>query len=244
MKKFLAAAAIVTLIGTASVYAADVQEKPYIVVSGKAAQDFVPNVANIKFYIETNDKDLNIATQQNKELTEKALQAVKKQLDTSKGDSIKTINFSANPEYRYKNGKREFVQYNVSNGFQVTLKNTDKLGTVISEGLKNGATRVDDLNFSLDNTEDACNELIKQAAGVSKTRANVTAKALGSYVTGIKMIQASCSGDNVFYPQARMLNYAKYASGSAQDSTVESSVPTEMGTIKMYANINAQYFVK
>ena len=244
MKKILATAAIAALIGSACAYAADVQEKPYIVVSGKAAQDFAPNIANIKFYIETNDKDLNVATQQNKEQTEKALQAVKKQLDTSKGDSIKTINFSANPEYRYKNGKREFVQYSVSNGFQVTLKNTDKLGTVISEGLKNGATRVDDLNFSLDNTEGACNELIKQAVGVSKTRADVTAKAAGSYVTGVKMIQASCSGDNVFYPQVRMLNSAKYASGSAQDAAVESSVPTEMGTIKMYANINAQYFVK
>ena len=247
MKKILLAATVLTVMGAlaaGSVFAADVEEKPYVNVSTKAAQEFAPNVANIKFYIETNDKDLNVATQKNKELSQKALEAVKKQLDSAKGDSVKTINFSASPEYKYKDGKRIFVQYNVSNGFQVTLKNTDKLGDVIAQGLQNGATRVDDLNFSLDNTDGACNSLIKEAAALSRTRAGELAKAAGSYVLGIKSINASCSGDSVMYPQARMLNSAKFASASADSAAMESSIPTELGTIKMYANVNANYFVK
>lgn len=247
MKKVLAAAAVLGVIGAVaagSVFAAEGEEKAYVSVSTKAAREFAPNVANIKFYIETSDKDLNIATQKNKEQTAKALEAVKKQLDSAKGDSVKTINFSANPEYNYKNGKRTFIQYRVSNGFQVTLKNTDKLGDVIAQGLQNGATRVDDLNFSLDNTDNACNALIKEAAALSRTRANETAKAAGSYVTGIKSINASCSGDNTYYPQVRMLNSAKFAADSVAESSAGSAVPTELGTIKMYANVNAQYFVK
>ena len=243
MKKFLIAMlAMGVVLSTTCVFAVE-EERGYVSVSAKAEQEFVPNVANFKFYIETSDKDLNIATEKNKQETQKALEAVKKELDTTKGDSIKTINFSANPEYRYKNGKREFVQYNVTNGFQVTLKNTDNLGKIISKGLQNGATRADDLNFSLDNTQNACNNLIKEAVGLSKTRANETAKAAGSYVTGIKSINASCSGDSTYYPQARLMNSAKYASGSA-DTAAESSIPTELGTIKMFATVNANYFVK
>ena len=247
MKKVLAAAAVLGVIGAVaagSVFAAESEEKAYVSVSTKAAQEFAPNVANIKFYIETSDKDLNIATQKNKEQTAKALEAVKKQLDSAKGDSVKTINFSANPEYNYKNGKRTFIQYRVSNGFQVTLKNTDKLGDVIAQGLQNGATRVNDLNFSLDNTDSACNSLIKEATALSRTRAGELAKAAGSYVLGIKSINASCSGDSVMYPQARMLNSAKFSSASADSAAMESVVPTELGTIKMYANVNANYFVK
>ena len=243
MKKFLIAAlAMGVVLSTTCVFAVE-EERGYVSDSAKAEQEFVPNVANFKFYIETSDKDLNIATEKNKQETQKALEAVKKELDSAKGDSVKTINFSANPEYRYKNGKREFIRYNVTNGFQVTLKNTDKLGNLISLGLKNGATRVGDLNFSLDNTQNACNELIKEAVGLSKTRANETAKAAGSYVTGIKSINASCSGDSVYYPQARLMNSAKFSTASA-DAAADSSVPTELGTVKIFANVSAQYFVK
>ncbi len=244
MKKVLVAAAVLGVILSANCTFSAEEERGYVSVSTKAEQEFAPNIANFKFYIETSDKDLNIATEKNKQETQKALEAVKKELDTTKGDSIKTINFSANPEYRYKNDKREFVQYNVTNGFQVTLKNTDKLGKVISKGLQNGATRVGDLNFSLDNTQNACNDLIKEAVVLSKSRANETAKAAGSYVTGIKSINASCSGDNsYYYPRARLMNSAKFASGSS-DSAAESAIPTELGTIKMFATVNANYFVK
>ena len=243
MKKVLVAAAVLGAVLSANCVFSAEEERGYVSVTARAEQEFAPNIANFKFYIETSDKDLNIATEKNKQETQKALEAVKKELDSAKGDSIKTINFSANPEYRYKNGKREFIQYNVTNGFQVTLKNTDKLGKVISKGLQNGATRVGDLNFSLDNTQNACNELIKEAVGLSKSRANETAKAAGSYVTGIKSINASCSGDNSYYPQVRLMNSAKFASASA-DAEAESAIPTELGTIKMFATVNANYFVK
>ena len=103
---------------------------------------------------------------------------------------------------------------------------------------------MDDLNFSLDNTDSACNSLIKEATALSRTRAGELAKAAGSYVTGIKSINASCSGDNTYYPQVRMLNSAKFAADSVAESSAGSAVPTELGTIKMYANVNAQYFVK
>ncbi len=240
MKKILSLLLLMGLLGTPFALAAD--ERPYVSVNTKAEEEFAPNVANVRFYIETQDKDLKVATDKNKEQTQKALEAVKKLLDTKAGDMVQTVNFSAYPEYSYKNNTKTFLHYSVSNGFQVRLKNTDNLGKVISEGLKNGATRVGDLNFSLDNTQNACNELIKKAVASSKTRAQQTAVAAGSSVLGIKSINASCSGDNSYYPQFRMTNSAKLSSG-AMDAA-ESSVPTELGTIKMYANVNANYFVK
>lgn len=246
MKKLLTAAAIVGIIGAMTVscaYAAD-SDKGYVSVNAKASKEFAPNIARVKFYIETSDKDLSKATQKNKEETKRALDAVKKVLDTAKGDTIQTVNFNVNPEYSYKNNTRTFVQYNITNGFEVKLTDTEKLGSVIAQGLQNGATRVDDLNFSLDNTESACNSLIAQAVGLAKVRANEAAKAAGSYTTGIKALTTSCSGDAGLYPQVRMMNSAKYASGAMTEAVADSAVPTEMGTIKMYATVNAQYFIK
>ena len=122
MKKFLSLLAILAVFGANS-YATEI-EKGTIVVNSKSQKEFTPNVAKIKFYIETQDKNLQIATDKNKQDSNHALEVIKKELDTTKGDTIQTINFNASPQYSYKNGTRTFLHYKVTNGFEVTLKNT------------------------------------------------------------------------------------------------------------------------
>lgn len=242
MKKLLSTALILTLASTLSVCAYEnKEERGYISVNAQVNKEYAPNIAKIRFYVETENKDLKIATDENKKTTQKALDAVKALLSTTKGDMIQTINFSASPQYEYRNKIKTFMGYKVTNGFQVTLKNVDVLGKVISAGLNNGANRVGDLNFSLDDNEKACNELIKEATSIVKTRAQVVAQASGSQIEGVKSLNASCNGNSSYQPRYELMNSKMMDSASAG---VSEAMPTEMGTIKMYASANAMYYVK
>lgn len=244
MKKFLSTLVVASLLGTMAVYAAEV-EKGYISANASATKEFAPNVASVVFYINTEDKDLEHATKTNKETTERALNAVKSMLDLNAGDTIQSVNFSAAPHYSNKNNIPIFLYYRVSNGFRVKVKDIQKIGKIMAQGLKNGANRVEDLNFSLDNTESACNSLIGEATKITNTRAKTAANAINSTIIGTKSINVSCSGDESYYPRYKMYtNRAMDSMPMSTDSVQESAMPTEAGTIKLRASANAVYFVK
>lgn len=245
MKKILATALLLSF-ATISVSAADIptREQGYVSVNADATKEFAPDMAKITFSVQTYDKDMTKAVEDNKKAAASAINAVKKHINTANGEFVKTTSVNVNPEYNYKNNIRTLVRYSATNSFDVTIKDTSKLGTIISSALDNGANSVSNLNYMLQNNASACNSLIQQAAGTARARANSTAAALGTSVVGIKNVNAQCSADSYYQPR-----YANTMLKASMDSaTAESSgsgdVPTEEGTIKLRANVNAQFYVK
>ncbi len=239
MKKMtiLTLALLLTLSGAQAV-----ENKGFVSVESKVSKEYQPNVASVKFYIEDTGKDLKKATDENKQKAKVALDAVKKILNTKQGDMIRTSSFNVSSQYSYKNNKKTFENYSITNGFEVVLKDIKKLSNVIDAGLKAGATRVDGLNFTLDNTKAACDELIIDAVKDSKLRAQKVARALDTMIIGTKNVQANCSSNGGYYPQFRMTNSAKML-GSSADYAESTSIPTEAGTIKLEAFARGEYFV-
>ena len=100
MKKFLISAAIVSLaLGCATVQAiSESIERGYISVNTSANAELAPDVAEISIAVKTYDnKSMQKATLQNKEISEQVIATLKSMIDTSKGDYIKTADFSATP---------------------------------------------------------------------------------------------------------------------------------------------------
>ena len=145
MKKFLISAAIVSLaLGCATVQAiSESIERGYISVNTSANAELAPDVAEISIAVKTYDnKSMQKATLQNKEISEQVIATLKSMIDTSKGDYIKTADFSATPIYSYSGNKRNFDKYQVSNSVVVHTKSIDKIGTMIDKSIALGATDV------------------------------------------------------------------------------------------------------
>ena len=245
MKKFLISAAIVCLaLGCATVQAiSESIERGYISVNTSANAELAPDVAEISIAVKTYDnKSMQKATLQNKEISEQVIATLKSMIDTSKGDYIKTADFSATPIYSYSGNKRNFDKYQVSNSVVVHTKSIDKIGTMIDKSIALGATDVNSLNFSVSNYEAQCNDLLTLAAKKASARANAVAKTVPTTLSGIRSMDVSCSASNSSRPQYKMLmaNRAMIMDSEAAGS----STTIESGVIKVFANVNATYFVK
>ena len=245
MKKFLISAAIVSLaLGCASVQAiSESIERGYISVNTSANAELAPDVAEISIAVKTYDnKSMQKATLQNKEISEQVIATLKSMIDTSKGDYIKTADFSATPIYSYSGNKRNFDKYQVSNSVVVHTKSIDKIGTMIDKSIALGATDVNSLNFSVSNYEAQCNDLLTLAAKKASARANAVAKTVPTTLSGIRSMDVSCSTSNSSRPQYKMLmaNRAMMMDSEATGS----STTIESGVIKVFANVSATYFVK
>ena len=245
MKKFLISAVIVGLaLGCASVQAiSESIERGYISVNTSANAELAPDVAEISIAVKTYDnKSMQKATLQNKEISEQVISTLKSMIDTSKGDYIKTADFSATPIYSYSGNKRNFDKYQVSNSVVVHTKSIDKIGTMIDKAIALGATDINSLNFSVSNYEAQCNDLLTLAAKKASARANAVAKTVPTTLAGIRSMDVSCSASNSSRPQYKMLmaNRAMMMDSEAAGS----STTIESGVIKVFANVSATYFVK
>ena len=245
MKKFLISAAIVGLaLVCASVQAiSESIERGYISVNTSANAELAPDVAEISIAVKTYDnKSMQKATLQNKEISEQVIATLKSMIDTSKGDYIKTADFSATPIYSYSGNKRNFDKYQVSNSVVVHTKSIDKIGTMIDKSIALGATDVNSLNFSVSSYEAQCNDLLTLAAKKASARANAVAKTVPTTLSGIRSMDVSCSTSNSSRPQYKMLmaNRAMMMDSEAAGS----STTIESGVIKVFANVSATYFVK
>lgn len=240
MKKILAAAAAFCMLFSTAAFAEI--ERGYVNANATVNKEMTPDTAEISIAILTTDKSsMQKATQQNKEISDKLYNAMKSMINPANGDYVKTSDFSAQPVYNYSSGKRFFDKYEVSNRIIVHTKSIDKTGAMIDKAISLGATNIDNLNFTLSSYEKQCDELLNQAAQKTRMRAEGLAKAAGTMITGVKSITSSCNTSGTH----QRVMYNMMAKSSAMDSAeAAGATPIETGSIKLYANVNASYFVK
>ena len=248
MKKYLSAALIAALVtGFVSSGAlkatADVIERGFVSVSTTANTELPPDVVEISIAVQTQDeKSLQKATEENKQISDRVYTELSKMINKDNGDFIKTTNYNAAPIYNYKNNKKNLVRYEVSNSIVVHTKAIKDAGKMIDKAISLGATNIDNLNFSISAYDKECDQLLGIAAKKAYTRAGILASSANNSLNGIKSMNGSCSTSSAM-PQYRLL--AKNISlGASADSAAESSSPIQGGVIKLYANLNASYFVK
>lgn len=246
MKKLLSVLAAVTLLFSAAAFA-DI-ERGYISSNASANKELSPDTVDISIAVVTSDtKSMQKATAQNKEISGEIYMAMKSLIKTQNGDYVKTSDFSAQPVYSYSNNKKVFNKYEISNRVIVHTKSIEQAGTMIDKAIEIGATNIDSLNFSLSSYEKQCDELLVNASKKSRVRADLMASSVGSMVTGIKSLSGSCnsSGNNQIVTYRLMAKSNMASALPVEDATpMASETPIATGTIKIYANVNANYFVK
>ncbi len=246
MKKiFVSILALTAIIGISETAFAASGERGFISVSTSANTEIAPDVAEISFAIKTTDgKSMQKATQLNKETSDKVLAALGTMLTPANGDYIKTSDYNASPVYTYSSGKRNFEKYEVSNRVIVHTKSINQVGNLIDKAIEAGATNVDSLNFSVSTYDAQCNDLLGIATQKAQTRANVVAKNLGTTLDGIKSLNVSCNANSSNNNPRMYLAKNVVTDGAVTESASGSSTSISSGVIKIYANVNANFYVK
>ncbi|MEE3348474.1 MAG: SIMPL domain-containing protein [Candidatus Gastranaerophilaceae bacterium] len=251
MKKIITAAVVAGMVvsfGGISTIAADTTpERGTISVSTTANAEISPDTVDISISVKTKDsKSLQKASNENKLISDNVYNALKDFINSQNGDYLKTADYNARPVYTYtSNNKKILDKYEVSNNIIVHTKNIEQAGAMIDKAISLGATDVNDLRFSVSNYEKQCNELLEIASKKAKTRADITVKASGSYITGVKNLSISCSENTPSRVQYRLMtNKMAMANGASYEADAAPSTPIQSGVIKIFANLNAVYFIK
>ncbi len=247
MKKFLSGLLIATaVVGIVNInglkVVAETVERGFVSVSASANKELQPDVVDLRIEVRTDDdKSLQKATDENKEISEKLYNELSAMINKDNGDYIKTTNFKANPVYSYKNNKRTITKYEVSNTVVVHTKSIQDAGKIIDKAILFGATNVSDVKFSVSSYEKQCDDLLNQASKKAYKTATSLVAGSNGVLNGIKSLNGSCStseGARVQY-KAMVQNLSLDSATATPEQT-----PIESGVIKLFAHVNASYFVK
>ena len=222
-------------------------EKGYISVSYTTEKEVSPDTVEFSISIKTNDKkSMQEASSKNKEISNKVYDYLKTNIKPANGDYIKTSNYSATPIYVYKDNRRVFDKYEVSNNIIVHTKSLDNISKLIDNSIQMGATGVDSLNFSLSNKDEKCADMLSFSGKEIRKRADIVANSVGTSVSGIKSIRTSCSVNQRrvgFAYSNRLMAKAVMADGMSMEAA-EPATNIESGNITMYASVDGEFFVK
>lgn len=224
-------------------------ERGVISVSTSAEAEMAPDTVEINITVKTTDKNsLATAAKENKEKTDKIYAMLEKSITADNGDYLKTANYNARPVYVYNHElKRQVMdKYEVSNQIIVHTKNIAQLGSIIDKSIALGATDVDDLNFSLSGYEDKCLELLNQASKEAYSRAQASALASGAEIAGVQSMNISCSENNPRPIAYRLMAKGMMMANAAMEEmeTADTATPIQSGNLKIFANVNAGYYLK
>lgn len=237
MKKALLimlALSAVTL-GALSTTAEVIEKEGYISVNESTTREITPNQAEITIGIETSDKSLQVASETNKVTAKKVYSNLKSLLGVN--DYIKTGNYTARPIYTYsRDNKQTLDKYVVSNTVTIKTKNVELISKLIDTAIAQGATNVNNLQFSATDYDCECNEALSELTKKAYNKAGSVAKSINNQITGVKSINATCNMDNQRSDYSMMMK-SEVGGGST-------STPIESGKLKIHANIDASFFVK
>ncbi len=160
------------------------QTPPTITVSGEALVQVVPDKVTIVFGIETWDKDIHIAKQQNTEIHERAVAAIRR-VGVRERD-IQTDHLSLEPRYESEYSHYNLIGYFVRNSLSVVLTDPARIEQLITDALVAGVTHIHGINFETtefkQNREEARRLALEAALEKARKMAAVLGKEVGDPV--------------------------------------------------------------
>lgn len=193
------------------------QELPQntITVNGRGVIEVTPNIAKIYVSVEKTEQ----TAEQAQSAVNKTLQSVTntlKEMKVSNKDIItEAVRVSPNYEYQ-ENGKRTENGYRANTALEITVHDVTKAGTYVDKVLQAGATRVQNVSFSLSNPETYYGRALQQAVKTAQNSAQVLANAYGKTLGGIVAVTEE-SANRIFASDADYAR-AESAGGSSANS--------------------------
>jgi uncharacterized protein YggE len=194
---------------------------------GEGMVTALPDRAVITVGVVTEDKLPTKAQEQNAEAV-LAIIAALMELGIPR-EQLKTVSYRMNSLYDYMDGKQIFKGYQVTHLLEVTVNNAQQAGAVIDTAVKNGATTVSDIQFTVSDPSLYYNQALSAAINNAQQKADSIAKTLGITVNKIPIhIQEVSRGAAPFSSEAKL-----YAASSPP--------PIQPGEWKISSSVLVEY---
>ena len=221
-------------------------QKPSVATSGEAVVYVKPDEVVLSFGVETFDPSLDKSKQQNDAAAATVVRAVK---DVGVEDRHLATD-QVQVELRYHNGGhpiRGIEGYVCRRSYSVTLKDVKRLDRLIDAVLKNGANRLDGLDFRTTELRKHRDAARKMAARAAKEKADLLAGELGAAVGPPRQIIEGGSFGGYFGGRAWMGNnvgqnamqVAPAGDGGDTDADAEGTMP--LGQIAVRATVSVTF---
>ncbi len=208
-------------------------------VTGTGTVSIKPDIAKVGFTVRAQEKDVSDAQQQNAKLMEAVLEVIK-----AKGiaeEDIETGYLNINEVRDYSKNTSKVVGYEVYYTVNVTVRDMDVLGSLISEAVAAGASDVSGPEYSIEDDSEA----YLQALGMAVESAGAKAKAIAGGA-GVRLANLPISIDEnggansaVVYNETR--GKTMEVAAPAEDAVALAETQTVMPTIKVTATVDATY---
>ncbi|KGP90109.1 hypothetical protein N780_06880 [Pontibacillus chungwhensis BH030062] len=201
----------------------------FLTVTGIGSVKIEPNVANIKLGVETQDEELTTAQQTNAQTLDQVIDSLI-QIGIPK-ENIQTVDYFIFPQYDYIDGKQQFRGYEVTHLINVTIENLDQTGEVIDTAVANGANRVSNISFTVQDPQSYYQEALASALKNANTKAQTIAQTMN-----LQMDMTPISIDEQLPPsQATPQTMVKSQALGA------TSTPVEPGQLEITARVETKY---
>lgn len=174
-----------------------------IMVQGSGKAYATPNVAKYTISISTGPQvSAEAALKKLSELSGPVVAAVKKQGVDEK--DIATTNLSINPQYDFTSGRQTLRGFEASESLELTIRDLDKIGTILSVATGEGVNAAGGLSFQADDIEQVRIAAQQDAIEDAKEKAEALAKSLGVGLGRVKNFSAQDVGQGPvpFYDKA------------------------------------------
>lgn len=224
--------------------AAHGEERARITVSGEAVVYVQPDKILVTLGIETWNKEVQLAKQENNEIQKRAMAAIKECGVATK--DIQTDRLSIEPRYRGNNyTKDDFVGYFVRNSLVVTLKNSERLEDLITKVLDAGVTHIHGIDFQTTEFKKHRERARELALLAAKEKAQKMAAVLGQKIGA--PLQITESGSPSWYYSGWGGRQGGMSQNAVQNVAGDGAAPTEtiaLGKIGIRTNVQVVFALK
>lgn len=159
-------------------------------VTGSATTQTKPDKVTLSLGIETSNAKAKTALVTNSELMNKIISALKIAGVSENETSTSSFTITPNRDYTIDKDQGKLIGFTVSNSIQIDSYNVNDSSEWIDIAVESGANNVNNIYFSVSDKklEVIKNELLKEAIGNAREKADIAATALGLKITGIKTV--------------------------------------------------------
>jgi len=207
-------------------YAATTPSKKIISTSGEATVSATPDMAVLTLGVQSTDKDVKVAYNDNKTKMEAILKELSN-LGIEKKD-IKTTTFSVSPNYEWTDGSSKLIGYNVTNMVTVKIRDLSKVGTVLESAILQNSNAINGLEYKVSDNSKNYKAALRLAIKNAKEKALEMADELGyKKVTPVSVRESSVSEVGPIMYDKATLNTA--------------GAPVSNGTVEIKATVSVDF---
>ena len=161
--------------------------------SGEGKASATPDIAMISASVVTQDANAKTAQDDNATKANKVTDFLKNQgIDPN---DIKTSNYNIYPQYRYPQDSQPIITgYQVSQDFQVKVRDLTKVSAILSGLVSSGANQVNNLGLQIDNPDKVLADARQKAIEAAKQKAQDVSGQVGISLGKIVNFSESLGG--------------------------------------------------